>query len=208
MIRMMKSSMFQRSLKTDKFQSYEHSSKESWNTNFNIHENVHYNCDLPKYEVANNIIFTNYSLLTRHFVLTIFSAENNELIARRLDKKLEAIYSTRNRISSLTVFHVLLYRRPSILQDIHFSCRIRWFVFELVEYVCINTQKSRASIGRKFNLLHYRRAKPWWTWSVISFIAEKKRPAHHKTQLHTVNVYNNRPVSLTIEVLLIKIPLF
>ena len=41
-----------------------------------------------------------------------------------------------------------------------------------------------------------------------SFIAEKKRPADHKTPLHTMNVYNSRPVSLTIEVLLIKIPLF
>ena len=36
----------------------------------------------------------------------------------------------------------------------------------------------------------------------------KKRPAHHKTHLHTMKVYNSRPVSLTIEVLLIKIPLF
>ena len=50
---------------------------------------MYYNCDLPKYEVPNNITFTNYSLLTRHFVLTIFSAENNELVARRLDKKSE-----------------------------------------------------------------------------------------------------------------------
>ena len=37
---------------------------------------------------------------------------------------------------------------------------------------------------------------------------KKKRPAHHKTHLHTMKVYNSRPVSLNIEVLLIKIPLF
>ena len=37
---------------------------------------------------------------------------------------------------------------------------------------------------------------------------KKKRPAHHKTHLHTMKVYNSRPFSLTIEVLLIKIPLF
>ena len=55
---------------------------------FNTHKNVHYNCDLPKSEVANNIILTNYYLLTRHFVLNIFSAENNELVAWSLDKKL------------------------------------------------------------------------------------------------------------------------
>ena len=54
-------------------------------TNFNTHKNVHYNCD----EVPNNKTFTNYSLLTRHFVLTIFSTENNELVVRRLDKKWE-----------------------------------------------------------------------------------------------------------------------
>ena len=81
---------------------------------------MYYNCDLPKYEVPNNITFTNYSLLTRHFVLTIFSAENNELVARRLDKKSEGDLFYTYRISSLPVFHVLLYRRPSILQDIHF----------------------------------------------------------------------------------------
>ena len=39
------------------------------------------------------------------------------------------------------------------------------------------------------------------TWRVISIIAENKPHAHRKTQLHTMKVYNTRPVSL----MLIKI---
>ena len=43
----------------------------------------------------------------------------------------------------------------------------------------------------------------------FSFIAESKPHAHHRTHLHTMKVYNTRPVSLTIEVLFIfKILLF
>ena len=45
----------------------------------------------------------------------------------------------------LKVFHVLLYRRLSILQDIYFLCRIRRFVSELIEDACMHTRKSRAS---------------------------------------------------------------
>ena len=49
-------------------------------------------------------------------------------------------------------------------------------------------------------------------WRVItcnSIIARKKKThAHHKTHLHTTKVYNTRQVSITIEVLLIKILLF
>ena len=72
----------------------------------------------------------------------------------------------------------------SFLQGIYFSYRICQFVSEL-----INKQKSRKS--------------------GISTIAENKLyAAHHKTQLHTMKVYNTRPVSLTIKVLLIKTVLF
>ena len=51
-------------------------------------------------------------------------------------------------------------------------------------------------------------SKTWWTWRVISINAENKPHAHHKTHLHTMKVYNTRPVGLTIKVLLIKILLF
>ena len=94
----------------------------------------------------------------------------------------EAINSTRNRISSLKVFHVLLYRRSSILQDIYFLHRIWRFVSELIEYATMNTWKSKVSIREK---LYCQRAKTWWTslwtWRVISIIEENKRHAHHKT---------------------------
>ena len=42
----------------------------------------------------------------------------------------------------------------------------------------------------------------------ISIIAKNKPYAHHKTHLHTVKVYNTRPVNFTIEVVLIKIFFF
>ena len=72
----------------------------------------------------------------------------------------------------------------SYLQGIYFLCHICQFVSEL-----INKQKSRKS--------------------GISTIAENKLyAAHHKTQLQTMKVYNTRPVSLTIKVLLIKTVLF
>ena len=70
---------------------------------------------------------------------------------------MEAINCTRNRISSLKVFQVLLYRRLSILQDVYFLYRIRLFVSEFGEYTCINTRKSRASVRTK--LYHYQRKK-------------------------------------------------
>ena len=44
----------------------------------------------------------------------------------------EVLNSTRNRISTLNVFHVLLYRRSSNLQDIYFLYCIRRFVPELL----------------------------------------------------------------------------
>ena len=81
-----------------------------------------------------------------------------------------AINSTQNRISLLKVCHVQLYWSSSILQDIYFLYRIRQFVSELIEYGCINTRKSSASIPQK---LHYcQRAKTWWTWRIRSVVAE------------------------------------
>ena len=60
----------------------------------------------------------------------------------------------------------------------------------------INTRKS---IREKLH--HCQRPKTWWTWRVISIIAENKPHAHHETCLHTRKVYNTRPVySATIEV--------
>ena len=43
-------------------------------------------------------------------------------------------------------------------------------------------------------------SKTWWTWCVISIIAENKPHTHHKVRLHIMKVYNNRPVNITIEV--------
>ena len=51
-------------------------------------------------------------------------------------------------------------------------------------YASINAHKSWASILEKLH--HYQRTKTWWTWRVISIIAENKWHAFHKTHF----VYN------------------
>ena len=61
----------------------------------------------------------------------------------------------------------------------------------------------RASIQAKLH--HCQRAKKWWTWRVISIIAENKPHARYETYFHLIKVHNSWPVSLIIEVLLIKI---
>ena len=53
-------------------------------------------------------------------------------------------------------------------------------------------------------LHHCQRSKKGFTWHVISIIAKNRPHAHHKTYLHTMKVYNTKPVSL----LLIKFSFF
>ena len=61
----------------------------------------------------------------------------------------------------------------------------------------------RASIRVKLH--HCQRAKKWWTWRVISIIAENKPHADYETYFHLIKIYDSWPDSLTIEVLLRKI---
>ena len=61
------------------------------------------------------------------------------------------------------------------------------------------------STSIRAKLRHYQRAKKWWTWRVISITAENKPHAHYETYFHLIKINNSWPVSLTIEVLLIKI---
>ena len=43
------------------------------------------------------------------------------------------------------------------------------------------------------NYIIARDKKKWLTCHIISIITENKLQAHHKTHLHTVNVYNTWP---------------
>ena len=69
-------------------------------------------------------------------------------------------------------------------------------------YACINTRNSRTSIAEKLH--HCQKSKKWFTWHVISIIAENKPHAHHKTHF----AYNESLQHSTIAVLLIKILIF
>ena len=60
-------------------------------------------------------------------------------------------------ISSLKVFHFLLYQRSSVLQVIYFLYRIQRFFSELITHACVNTWKPRASIREKLH--HCQRAE-------------------------------------------------
>ena len=57
-------------------------------------------------------------------------------------------------------------------------------------YACINTQKFKGLDSREITSLP--EIKKWFTWHVISIIAENKLPANHKTHLHTITVCNTR----------------
>ena len=92
---------------------------------------------------------------------------------------------------------------PPLLTIEYYSGYLLFISYSTIcEYACVNTRKK----GRFY--LREITSKTWWTWSVFSIIAENIPHAHHKAHLHTMKVYNTRPVGLTIEVLLIKILLF
>ena len=107
----------------------------------------------------------------------------------------EAINSTRTRIYSLNVFLL-----PTLSTSRLFTC----FWIDLVRALTTtgNTsavasytrvyihEDSRASIAEKLN--NCQRSKKWFTWHLISIIAENKLYSRHKMHLHTMKVYNTR----------------
>ena len=104
--------------------------------------------------------------------------------------------STRNRIYSPKVFLV-----TTLSTSILFTCL--WTDLVRVLATTGNTspvasymrvqihENSGASIPEKVH--HCQRPKKWFTWHVMSIIAENKSHAHHKTHLHAMKVYKIRP---------------
>ena len=72
----------------------------------------------------------------------------------------------------------------------------------ICKYACVNTRKSRASIQEKLNQKRDEDGASFQSYTACS------SQDSSVTHLHTVKVYNARPVSLTIEALFIKILLF
>ena len=106
----------------------------------------------------------------------------------------EAINSTRNRIYSLKVVYFLLYRRRYFLFVNWFSSRVgedRKYVCGRRIYACINTRKFKGLDSREIASLSG--IINWFTWHVISIIAENKPHAHHRTHLRAMKVYNTLP---------------
>ena len=104
--------------------------------------------------------------------------------------------STRNRIYSPKVFLV-----TTLSTSILFTCLWTDLVRVLAttgntspvaSYMRIQMhENSGASIPEKVH--HCQRPKKWFTWHVMSIIAENKSHAHHKTHLHAMKVYKTRP---------------
>ena len=94
-------------------------------------------------------------------------------------RNVEAINSTRNRISQRKVFHFLLYRRSNISSE--------YLLFISYSTIYTRVLNTRKSIREKLH--HCQRAKAWWTWRVISIIPQNKPHAHHKTHLHTTSTF-------------------
>ena len=98
-------------------------------------------------------------------------------------------------------------RRPLILHETGFtpwrillptlstSILLICFWFDLVRVLAKtgNTSGSQAMPRFQRNYIIARDKKKWFTWRVISIIAENKPHAHHKSHLHTMKVYNTRP---------------
>ena len=91
----------------------------------------------------------------------------------------EAINSTRNSIYSQPLKGFLL---PTLSTSILFI----WFWIDLVR-VLATTGNTSAVAG--YAVYKYTKIP----WHVISIIAENKPHAHHKSNLHTMKVYNTRP---------------
>ena len=79
-----------------------------------------------------------------------------------------------------------------------YSCSTCMSVSDDQKYICgrrlypwINTQKFKGLDSGEITSLP--EIKKWFTWYVISIIAENQPHSHHKTHLHTIKVYNTRP---------------
>ena len=133
--------------------------------------------------ILRSVLCLNKNALTAAFSLSCLEIRS---------KKEEAINSTWNGIYSLKVF--LLPTLPTSILSICF-----WIDLVGVLATTGNTpavagytrENSRASIPEKLH--HCQRSKKWFTWHVISIIAENKPHGHHKSHLHTMKVYNTRP---------------
>ena len=117
----------------------------------------------------------------------------------RLLKKWGGNYIYMKEDSSWQVFNFLLYKQSSILQDILFYIWYLTICFWIDWVHVYNTRKLSAHRFKyERNYIIAREQKKWWTWHVISVIAENE----------TMKVHNTQPIShaiCPIEVLLIKI---
>ena len=129
---------------------------------------------------------TNKNTLTAEFSLTCLEIRlRNE----------EAINSTRNMLYPLKVF-------TSCFIDVDtFYLFLNWFsthVSDDQKYRQAKRMYKYTKIqGPQFQRNYIKCcqiSKKWLTWHVISIIAENKLHAHHKTHLHTMKVYNPRPL--------------
>ena len=93
----------------------------------------------------------------------------SRLLADYIKQMRRRLFLHETGFPTLNVFHSLLYRRSSILQDIY----LLFISYSTIcEYPRVNTRNSREIT-----------AKTWWTWRVVSISAENKLHAHHKTHL-------------------------
>ena len=65
-------------------------------------------------------------------------------------------------------------------------------------HLYINTRKSRPRLERNYNIAREQKNVMSVTRDVIFIIAKNKPHTQYRTHLHTMKVYNTRPVSLTV----------
>ena len=114
-----------------------------------------------------------------------------ELIAWRLEKKLRD-----NWFFMKQEFLAKRFAHPT-LSTVKYSLGhllVIWYSRICFRIDWVHVYKY-TKIGRNYIM---QRAKTWWTWRVISIIAEKTA-CSSQDHLHTMKIYNTRPVSLSIE---------
>ena len=136
-------------------------------------------------EVGKHFINETRTCLQRHSVL----------LAWRLDREMR-----RRSIYTKQDLRAKVFLPPTVSTSKLFTCL--WIdlvrLLTLTRYmstVAGYKKNSRASIPEKWH--HCQRSKKWFTWHVISIIAENKLHSHHKNHLHTMKVYNTQSSELS-----------
>ena len=131
--------------------------------------------------------------LNYHYLQTTFMYLFNLYLTSNYFNFITTAKTTNSYTAQLWALHFFFFHFPlyfihgRAFQDIYFLHRNSTKCF-WIDLVRVLATTGIASLPEIKNVMR--------TWGIISIIAENKPYAHHKTHLHTIKVYNTRPVSI------------